>query len=186
MDIRFDYEKRLLLSEEEYRAVLRAFETCPTEKEISCYYDTAVLELNKKGVTCKITKKGNRKVATVKCYYAKNKEKSIKRSLALREDKNIFEREGLICFGSMLTERKVICIGDHCVAALDKNIYLGTTDYDLIVEYCEGHESEAEGIIKSIKKIIGRANIIFADCFASKRERFFEKHLTLLASSVKI
>ncbi len=186
MDIRFDYEKRLLLSEEEYRAVLRALKTCLTEKEISCYYDTAALDLNKKGVTCKTTKKVNRKVATVRCYDNRNKDKSIKRSLALTEDKNIFEREGLLCFGSMKTERNVICISDHCTASLDKNIYLGTTDYDLIIEYREGYEPEAERIIKSIKKIIGRADIIFADSSASKGKRFFEKHLTILRSGVKI
>lgn len=186
MDIRFDYEKRLILSEEEYRAVLRAFESHLTEKEISYYYDTADLEMNKKGVTCKITEKGNRKAALVRCEDNRNKEKSINRSSALREDKNIFEREGLLCFGSMKTERKVICISDHCVAALDKNIYFGTTDYDLIVEYVEGHESEAETIIKSIKKIIGRGNIVIAYGSVSKGKRFFEKHLTTDRSSVKI
>lgn len=185
MDIRFDYEKRLLLSEDEYRAVLKAFKTCLTEKEISCYYDTAALDLNKKEVTCKITKKGDRKVATVRCCDIGNKEKSIKRSMPLSEE-NIFEREGLLCFGSMKTERSVICISDHCIASLDKNIYLSTTDYDLIIEYREGYEPEAERIIMSIKKTIGRADIIFAGSSANKRKRFFEKHLTTLKSSVKI
>lgn len=183
MDTRFDYEKRLLLSEEEYRAVLKAFGSCPAEKETSFYYDTAALDMNNKGVTCKITKKGNRNVATVRCYDPRNEEKSIKRSFPSGEDKNIFEMEGLLCFGSMRTERNIIRIGDHCVASLDKNIYLGTTDCDLIIEYREGYESEAERIIK---KIIGTFNIILTDRCENKRKRFFEKHLTLSETSVKM
>lgn len=84
-----------------------------------------------------------------------------------------------------MTERIVLYKDKFCEAVIDRNTYLGFTDYELEIEYIEGHGDEAMHIIKdSAKKLSDYLELYPAEEFLnrvgkskSKSERFFERKL---------
>ncbi|MBQ7335742.1 MAG: hypothetical protein IJW92_04660 [Clostridia bacterium] len=58
-------------------------------------------------------------------------------------DKNTFTDMGLHLQGELITERCIILKDPGCEVVLDKNDYLGHTDFELEIEYSPDHEEEA-------------------------------------------
>ena len=100
-------------------------------------------------------------------------------------DLDTFKDMGLILQGSLVTERIVLHKEKFCKAVIDRNTYLGFTDYELEIEYIEGHGDEAMHIIKHIvKKLSNYLEFYPAEELLSrvgksksKSERFFERKL---------
>jgi uncharacterized protein YjbK len=87
---------------------------------------------------------------------------------------------GLQLQGELITERCYILRNSTCELVLDRNNYLGYTDYELEVEYSKDNESDAISILNffldmlnytqaDIKKRLGNS-----DHISSKSQRFFE------------
>ena len=87
--------------------------------------------------------------------------------------------------GSLITQRRTVYRDEFCEIVLDKNAYLGVTDYELEIEYKEQYEKYAErmlcsvaecllsgGIIKSLLEFLDRV-----DNSESKSRRFFKEKM---------
>jgi uncharacterized protein YjbK len=81
----------------------------------------------------------------------------------------------------------VIIESTSCEAVLDKNEYLGYTDYELEIEYISDHEKEAQAIFQMIRvlpnlqlRLLGCEDCSTKKAVApSKSTRFFERKAIL-------
>ncbi len=183
-----EYEKKILLTEEEYIALLNHFQNVSSVKQINYYFDTDDLSMNKQGITCRIRYKNGTYKATVKKHKTDiqdcSEETIISTTSELVED--VFTSIGLKLQGNLVTNRTIFLKQNAYMVVLDKNDYLGHTDYELEIEYISSCEKYATQLIWDIASILisnGKLSNI-EDFFGrmqntnSKSQRFFErKHL---------
>lgn len=180
-----EYEKKILLTEEEYIALLNHFQKVSSTKQINYYFDTDDLSMNKKGITCRIRYKNGTYKATVKKHKTDiqdcSEETVIGTTSELVED--IFTSMGLKLQGNLVTNRTIILKQNAYVVMLDKNDYSGHTDYELEIEYISSCEKYATQLIWDIASILisnGKLSHI-EDFFGrmqnskNKSQRFFER-----------
>ena len=77
-------------------------------------------------------------------------------------------KEDLILKGSLVTERRTICFGAGGKLCFDFNMYLGTKDYEIEVEYTEQDKSSGEAIATIIDPNVEVNG-------ATKSNRFFKE-----------
>ena len=75
--------------------------------------------------------------------------------------------------GELKTYRVEVPITDFAVMMIDKNEYLDQIDYELELEYSEGADREAAGMMLLIDKLLGDQGK--ASETVSKSERFFRR-----------
>ena len=183
-----ELEKKILLTEKEYIALATNLcKSVPVLRQTNYYFDTEDFSMNKSGITCRIRSKDGKFKSTVKRHYAGDKDYSTEIDGEVKDyfDLDTFKDMGLILQGSLATERIVLYKDKFCEAVIDRNTYLGFTDYELEIEYAEGHGTEAIHIIKDIaKKLSDYLELYPAEEFLnrvgkskSKSERFFESKL---------
>lgn len=184
-DSMLEYEKKIILTCEEYAVILELFKNASFKTQINYYFDTEDMLMNKKGITCRIRAKNGTYKATVKNHFAKDKNCSCE--VTVSETRNVctdvFDALGLFFQGELVTSRTILFKNEFCEAVLDANTYLGLTDYEIEVEYLKGHEKTAIEFLKRIAGCLLKANLIdSAENFLmrdgkskSKSERFFEK-----------
>ena len=91
-----------------------------------------------------------------------------------------------MCYhGALVTDRMILYKEPYCEVVIDRNAYLGITDFELEVEYKKGYEDKANSYLKRIAEtlvMIGALNNV--DEFflrmgksKSKSQRFFERKL---------
>lgn len=181
-----EYEKKLMLTEREYRQLLHAFhEDSATTLQTNFYFDTDDFSMNQKGITCRIRSKNGKFKATVKNHIKNHSELSIEKTMDLGSqlDLQVFELMGLHLQGCLVTERCVVYKDPFCEFVLDRNTYLGQTDYEMEIEYAveqeqlatcllnkSAHILFADGIIGSKEEFLSRVS-----SSASKSQRFFER-----------
>jgi len=180
-----EYEKKILLSEKEYIYLLKRSNIINQIEQTNFYFDTDDLLMNSRGITCRIRKKGNQYKAVVKWHIGKNGSCSVEENLYEKDtfDAIGFEKMGLKLQGELLTVRTVIHKDEFCEIVLDKNSYLGYTDFELEIEYDQGHEEKALQHLKSIAMYFADANItnseeafmLRVNRSMSKSKRFFER-----------
>ena len=180
-----EYEKKMLLSEKEYLYLLKRSKIINQIEQTNFYFDTDDLLMNSRGITCRIRKKGNQYKAIVKWHVGECGDCSIEENLYKKDtfDAIVFEKMGLKLQGELLTVRTVIHKDVFCEIVLDKNSYLGYTDFELEIEYIPEHEEEALQHLKSIATCFAKANITNSEeAFMlrinrsmSKSKRFFER-----------
>ena len=181
-----EYEKKILLSALEYKILMVHFDIFqPSIKQINYYYDTPDFDMNRQGITCRLRYKDGRYRATLKAHADSTRDESLEIIIPNSVDitHNGFVNMGLQYHGCLTTERFLLTQMKGCEAVLDKNEYLGMVDYELEVEYLDGHEKSAgdilnyiiEIIIENIKENSMEDLVERTKKSKSKSQRFFER-----------
>jgi len=180
-----EYEKKLMLTEAEYDVTNNLFGNLSSKTQTNYYFDTGDFSMNKKGITCRIREKDGIFKATVKNHSSKHYDCSIEEDLVKKTefDPRIFNEKGLSCQGKLVTHRTIIYKDALCEMVLDRNTYLGYTDYELEVEYCENSEKKALWLLEDIAeklvniKLLGDVDNLLDRIGKgkSKSQRFFER-----------
>lgn len=185
-----ELEKKMLISKDEYDYLMEHFgyETSltkkPIVKQINYYFDDDELSMNRQNITCRIRFKEGKYIGTMKKHSC-GSDKSVETEIEIYDgiNKNAFTDMGLKPRGQLITERCVILKNTSCEVVLDKNDYLGYTDYELEIEYSLEHEKEAQIIIRVFRDMLVRRKCLlehkedFMDLYnvPSKSNRFFER-----------
>lgn len=133
-----EFEKKKLLTKEEYDRLL-----CCVDRPIEAfwqkntYFDTDDLKLNSLGITCRIREKDGVYKATIKEHQAESEDCSIENTVYVKNkyDDVFFQKMGVKYQGEIKTFRIVLWKDNDIEVVLDKNYYLGWTDYELEIEY---------------------------------------------------
>ncbi len=155
--LRTEYEKKILLSEKEYRLLSNLFfQGQVPQKQRNFYYDTPDRSFHRRNITVRVREKNGEFLGTIKTHMGSDSDASSEENFLTNEFPDWFEYEGLwLSFqGELVTERLKIDLGNQLVLALDCNHYLGKTDYELELEYLPNQYAEAEGILTFLQKIL--------------------------------
>ncbi len=176
-----EYEKKVLLTEEKYLKLSQVIgEGKPKIIQTNYYYDSDDLKMNTLGITCRIREKNGKYKATIKAHKQTNMACSIEKSKEVIDqyDDSLFSGMHLELQGKLMTERIILFSDGRCEVVLDKNTYLGITDYEMEVEYLPEYEKCAINLIYQYMSILyplkPLMNILSHKVSKSKSERFFE------------
>lgn len=179
-------EKKLLLSEEAYNALMERFSSAQKQivTQINYYFDTDDFAMNRRNTTCRIRLKDGQYQATMK-RHAAGTDQSTETEMEIYAglDHNAFTDMGLKLWGALTTHRCVLLKNPHLEVVLDRNEYLGYTDYELEIEYLPEYEKEARAILKRLRDILKsrQCTIIYKGrngkppSVPSKSSRFFKR-----------
>lgn len=176
-------EKKLLLSEEAYNALMERFSSAQKQivTQINYYFDTDDFAMNRQDTTCRIRLKDGQYQATMK-RHAAGTDQSTETEMEIYAglDHNAFTDMGLKLWGALTTHRCVLLKNPHLEVVLDKNEYLGYTDYELEIEYLPEYEKEARAVLKEVEKALQRKrspiyNIGIFSAGLNKSKRFFKR-----------
>ncbi len=181
-----EYEKKILLTAEEYNviALMRKNDNLP-KMQTNYYFDNDDLSMNDKGITCRIRAKDGKFIATIKNHGGENPDCSVEDGLVESNefDTKIFDTLGLRYQGELVTWRVPIYKDNDIEVVIDKNTYLGIIDYELEIEYREGNAENAQTLLKKIAEELVGAQILtnkseflnrVGRC-KTKSQRFFEQ-----------
>ena len=176
-------EKKLLLSEEAYNALMEQFSSSrkPIVTQVNYYFDTDDFAMSRQDTTCRIRLKDGQYQATMK-RHAAGTDQSTEAEMEIYAglDHNAFTDMGLKLWGALTTHRCVLLKNPHLEVVLDKNEYLGYTDYELEIEYLPEYEKEARAVLKEVEKALQRKrspiyNIGIFSAGLNKSKRFFKR-----------
>ena len=180
-----ELEKKLLLTKDEYDYLMEhlGYESPlvlkPIATQINYYFDTDDFSMNRQNTTCRIRLKDGKYKATMKKHLF-GTHHSIETEMEIHSglESNDFTDMGLKLQGELVTKRCVIMKDTSCEVVLDKNEYLGHTDYEIEIEYTPGHKKDAQEILKIFQDMLIRRNyeesIEGLQSVPSKSSRFFE------------
>lgn len=171
-------EYKFLVSKEQFEKyfvlLVKKYGKATTKLQVNYYYDTEGNTLNKNDVTVRIRQENDRLKWQIKRHTAKYGVlfSSDEYCGSLNFLPGIIKfneiKEDLILKGSLITERRTISFGAGGKLCFDFNMYLGTYDYEIEVEYFEQDKSLGDAI----------ATIIDSDAKetgATKSNRFFKQ-----------
>ena len=171
-------EYKFLVSKEQFEKyfalLVKKYGKATTKLQINYYYDTEGNTLNKNDVTVRVRQENDRLIWQIKNHTAQYgalfSSDEYCGSLDFLPGIIKFNeiKEDLIFKGSLITERRTISFGDGGKLCFDFNMYLGTNDYEIEVEYTGQDKSSGDAlatIIDSDTKVIGE----------TKSNRFFKK-----------
>ena len=176
-------EKKLLLSEEAYNALMEQFSSSrkPIVTQVNYYFDTDDFAMSRQDTTCRIRLKDGQCQATMKRHTA-GTDQSTETEMEIHAglDHNAFTDMGLKLWGALTTHRCVLLKNPHLEVVLDRNEYLGYTDYELEIEYLPEYEKEARAVLKEVEKALQRKrspiyNIGIFSAGLNKSKRFFKR-----------
>lgn len=181
-----EYEKKIMLTADEYLSILMMMcKYVPMQTQTNYYFDNDNLSMNEKGITCRIRAKDGNYKATVKNHNGDHPDCSIEVDLVEKSefDPQIFNVFGLHHQGELVTDRVVMHKDSMCEMVLDRNVYLGHTDFELEVEYSKESEHRAQTLIDNIGEcLVATEQLTGIDEFIarigqgkSKSQRFFER-----------
>ena len=181
-----EFEKKVLLTPEEYRELL-ALANGNTARivQTNYYYDSDQLDMNRQGITCRIREKNGRYKATVKNHRAEDRECSVENAKEVLGplDDSFFKGMNVNLQGYLTTTRTVFYAGKGLEVVLDENTYLGTQDFELEIEYTCENANHADFVLRLLAMILhgpdkggGAVDFCVRTRFSqSKSERFFER-----------
>ena len=163
-----EFEKKIMLTEQEYN-LLTTYKVKNTQSRIQTnyYFDTDDFDMNKKDITCRVRSENGKFKSIIKSHVGVNSDCSIESDVAFKDefDPSAFSNMGLHMQGALITERMVLYKNECCEMVLDRNIYLGMSDFELEVEYTENSEDMALQLINVVAK-----GLVDADLISSKEE----------------
>ena len=147
-----EFEKKVLLTENEYRLLAGRFRNAFIDSQTNFYFDTEDLYMNRKGITCRVRKKDGKYKATVKKHDTGDLSRSTEIGIYEGSEINaeVFGALGMTLQGVLTTKRCVIYKDFFLKAVLDRNTYLGYTDYEIEVEYIRQWQTKALDFMKQI------------------------------------
>lgn len=180
-----ELEKKIMLTEKEYLSIVELMcKDARLQTQTNYYFDDDDFSMNKKGITCRIRAKDGKYKATIKNHNIECPDCSTEEDLVEKSefDPQIFSVFGLHYQGELVTDRVVMHKDSSCKMVLDRNVYLGHTDFELEVEYCKESEERAHTLIVSIAKcLVETTRLTGIDEFiarigqgGSKSQRFFK------------
>ena len=183
-----EYEKKIMLTEAEYNAIIIILCKCASVvTQTNYYFDTDDLSMSKMGITCRIREKDGIFKATIKSHDTKHPDCSVEEDLVEKTefDPNIFNTLGLRYHGELVTDRIVMHKDSYCEIVVDRNTYLGATDFELEIEYCKESECRAQAHLERIAEGLVAAKLLidpneFMERVGqgkTKSQRFFEKRM---------
>ena len=152
-----EYEKKISLSENEYLRIFHLIGKTKTNyRQVNYYFDSNDFKMNSQGITCRIREKDGKYKATIKAHKQTNRECSIEktREVLNQYDDSLFSGMHLELQGKLTTERTILFSDGRCEVVLDKNTYLGITDYEMEVEYLPEYENCAMNLIYQYMSIL--------------------------------
>lgn len=176
-------EKKLLLSEEAYNALMEQFSSSrkPIVTQVNYYFDTDDFAMSRQDTTCRIRLRDGQYKATMKRHAAcTDQSTESEMEIYAGLDHNAFTDMGLKLWGALTTHRCVLLKNPHLEVVLDRNEYLGHTDYELEIEYLPEYEKEARAVLKEVEKALQRKrspiyNIGIFSAGLNKSKRFFKR-----------
>lgn len=183
-----EFEKKIILTETEYNLLFKElFSESAEVNQTNYYYDTDDFKLNSLNITCRIRSKDGKFKAVFKAHQSKDSDCSVEISETAENqyDTALFKDMNLKLQGCLKTYRLNNTRYPGIVLYLDKNSYLGITDYELEIEYRSGKNDLAVSILNSLARRLYSYRVIpdlsefvkRASCSKSKSERFFERKL---------
>ncbi len=180
-----EFEKKILLSETMYTYLKNHYEPYgKITQHTNYYYDTEKFSLDRINFTLRIREKDGEYIATIK-QHTPSPDCNVELSgpVADQYDDSFFNAYQVILHGKLETERLSVYLESGIVIVLDKNDYLGTTDYELEIEYPLGLGQEAYEQLNTIAIMLSesccmrneKAFIESSEHAASKSKRFFER-----------
>ena len=180
-----ELEKKLLLTEDEYSCLLEHFGKGKSSvKQINYYFDTEDLAMNRQNITCRIRLKDGKYKATMK-RHTSGTDYSTETDMEVRDGiyENAFVDMGLKLQGKLVTKRCILMKDTNYEVVLDRNEYLGYTDYELEIEYSPDNEQDAYLAFRTIANVLLHRNstltlkdiTLHFKSTRSKSKRFFEK-----------
>ena len=185
-----EHEKKLLLTEDEYDYLMEhlGYESPliqkPITTQVNYYFDTDDFSMNRQNTTCRIRLKDGKYKATMK-KHASGADQSTETEMEIYNglESNAFIDMGLKLQGELVTKRCIVFKDANCESVLDKNEYLGHTDYELEIEYTADHEKDALAILKIFRDMLTcrkcflayKESLKDAPDVPSKSNRFFER-----------
>ncbi|MEW9700442.1 CYTH domain-containing protein [Paenibacillus sp. SI8] len=183
-------EIKQLLTEEEYLKILGSEDLQNSSKhhhmQINYYYDTDDYQLHQQGITLRVRQKGAKLSLEMKTPFEVRDGYKVKKE----ETKRMDQLKSVIWLAQefdsapiqvevrliqpLITERTHFQISEHIQVDLDKNSYLGLVDYELEIEFDEGHEQEALHLFQILCP-----NRI-AQPSGGKNSRFFQQYFQML------
>jgi len=195
-----EFEKKLLLTKDEYDYLMELFGyesplvQKPNFKQINYYFDTDDFSMNRQNITCRIRLKNGTYKGTMK-QHSPDSDHSTETEIEVYDglNNNAFINMGLRLQGALVTERCAILKTADCEVVLDKNDYLGHTDYELEIEYTLEHEKNAQAILRIFRDMLTQRKCFFAykeglldlPHFPSKSNRFFKRKSVVNQASQK-
>ena len=187
-----ELEKKLLLTEDEYDYLMEhlGYESPliqkPITTQVNYYFDTDDFSMNRQNTTCRIRLKDGKYKATMK-KHTSGSDQSTETEMEIYNglENNAFTEMGLKLQGELVTNRCVVFKDANCEAVLDKNEYLGQTDYELEIEY--KHKQEAITVFNFFKELLLKQTYFRANPkrfwnetkIPSKSSRFFERRIRM-------
>ncbi len=173
-----EFEKKLLLTQREYEALAELFSAkkAYTYTQVNYYYDTPDCDFSGKDVTIRIRSKDGYFIKTKKTHCG---EFNMEEYVSIDKLPHGFVQDGRNVFlkGKLTTFRSEIFIREGLCLVLDRNDYLGLTDYELELEYGDSDELVAEGIMIFVCWLLRNTNS--ENVPISKGRRFFERYLNI-------
>lgn len=170
-------EYKFLISKETFDEVMdkcsNKYLLLERKLQINYYYDTLNNKLNEYKITVRIRKKNNDMKLQIKKHISQQNFRidSYEYSCNITELPPSVKipnfKEELILKGKLITDRIIYKCGNSSIVCLDKNTYLGTTDYEVEIEVTEDEEIY---ILKDIEYLCLEGMGV-----QSKSSRFFEK-----------
>ena len=179
-----ELEKKVILYDYEYSFLKKSLKYARTfTYQVNYYYDTNEYELDQKGITCRIRYKDGKYTPTIKEHGNDWNELSVENKYRETDyfDGTPFDGLGLFFQGFLITERTTFYPEKGVEICLDKNKYLGRTDYELEIEYEPEKKKKAEKAVDHIASLLFRRGYIPDKAVLSKRKassksaRFFER-----------
>ncbi len=173
--IKLENEIKMMLNKEQYNYLLKLLSAIPSKEinQINYYYDTADESLRKKNITMRIRQKDGKLKGTIKKHHF-GKVSSTEEDFRVDLIPNImmFDSEVLYLKGNLSTHRSEFLLSDSISIMIDKNEYLGLSDYELELEYGKDSSDYVEHILLILKKLLRKDHFRGG---ASKSERFFRQ-----------
>lgn len=191
MSREIEYEKRVLINEDQYKKILRFFlkkyPDYKSFKQTNYYFDTCSFDLKNKGIVFRLRKtkkeypiltlkiKGSNGDLEINQVLTSKEKKCILNNIEIPEGeiKDYLSHEGLLIYslhllGLLKTKRMEIKFDDFLIV-LDKNEYLETCDYNLEIE--ANSIKRAESIILELCDFFG---LKYKKDYSSKSSRLFK------------
>ena len=181
-----EYEKKILLTANEYETIVSKFcKQLQSKQQINYYFDTDDLDMNREGITCRIRLKNGVYTTTVKRHDFGKQDCSFEEVISEKTefDAEYFKKLNLKLQGELITERTILYKDSFCKTVIDRNTYLEHTDFELEIEFLEGCGDKALIVLTNIAKTLETDKLLSnADEFLnrvgqnkSKSQRFFER-----------